>query len=265
MRTVRALAALALLVPACLVGIPLQWIAGKIGSRAAARIPLVFHRWVNQVLGIRRILNGAPAEQRPLLLVSNHVSWIDITVLSAILPVSFIAKSEVGTWPLFGGFARLQRSVFVDRTRRGATLSANRQIAERLAGGDVMVLFGEGTSSDGTRVLSFRSALLGAVRDAAASSGEAVSVQATAITYVRRHGMPISHNHRAELAWYGGMDLLPHLWDVLGGGAIDVVISFGSAMRIDASTDRKELARHLEEEVRQLNRTAIRQAVLKRP
>lgn len=261
MRTLRAVAALALLLPACLVGVPLQWIAVKLRSRAALSIPVLFHRWLNRLLGIRRHINGSPSADRPLLLVANHVSWIDITVLSAILPVSFIAKSEVGTWPLFGGLARLQRSVFVDRGRRSATGAVNRVIAERLGGGDVMVLFGEGTSSDGLRVLPFRSALLGAAHAASLGRGGSVWLQPVAVTYVGRHGLPISRNHRPQLAWYGGMDLLPHVWAALREGAIDVAVSFGPAFEADAAGDRKQLARRAEEEVRLLNRTALRGAI----
>lgn len=258
MGTVRAAIAVALLVPAALVGIPAQWLALKLRSRAALWIPVVFHRWVNRVLGVRRTLSGAPAADRPLLFVSNHVSWLDITVLSAVLPVSFIAKSEVGTWPLFGTFARLQRSVFVERTRRSATGAVNQEIAERLGGGDVMVLFAEGTSSDGGYVLPFRTALLGAARDAAAGQASSVWVQPVCITYTGRHGLPLARNQRAALAWYGDMELLPHLSAVLREGSIDVTIGFGTAAAVDAGTDRKALARLTEEEVRQMNRRAQR-------
>lgn len=258
MRTLRAVAAIALLVPACLVGMPLQWLALKLGLRAARTIPVLFHRWVSALLGVRRTVVGAPAAGRPLLLVSNHVSWIDITVLSAVMPLSFVAKSEVGVWPLFGAFARLQRSVFVERARRAATGAVNRAIAGRLRGGDVLVLFAEGTSSDGSRVLPFRTALLGAVRDAALAGGGSVWVQPVAVTYVGRHGLPLSRQGRAALAWYGDMDLLPHLGSVLAEGGIDVVVGFGAPVEVDRTGDRKLLARHAEAEVRRLNRQASR-------
>lgn len=260
MRTLRALVAVALLVPACLVGMPLQWLALKLRSPAARTIPVVFHRWVGALLGVRCTLVGRPAAERPLLLVSNHVSWIDITVLSALMPLSFIAKSEVGAWPLFGTFARLQRSVFVERARRAATGAVNRAIAGRLRRGDALVLFAEGTSSDGTRVLPFRTALLGAARDAALAGGGSVWVQPVAVTYVGRHGLPLSRHARAALAWYGDMDLLPHLGAVLAEGGIDVVVAFGAPVEAGDGSDRKRLARHVEAEVRRLNRQALRGA-----
>ena len=120
-------------------------------------------------------------------MISNHTSWLDITVISTLAPVSFIAKREVASWPLFGTFARLQRSIFIDRTRRKGAAEANREIAERLAGGDAIILFAEGTTSDGNRVLPFRSSLVGAARDAVAEAGHTghVLVQTLTVAYVR--------------------------------------------------------------------------------
>ena len=148
-----------------LPGIALQRLFLRLDGRLQATFPVIFHRYVSRVLGIRRIVKGTPAMQRPLMLVANHVSWLDIIVLSAVMPVSFIAKSEVATWGVFGLFAKLQRSIFVDRERRTETQAVNATIAKRLMDGDTMVLFAEGTTGDGVRILPFRSALIGAARD----------------------------------------------------------------------------------------------------
>src|SRR6202011_3813730 len=128
-------------------------------------------------------------------------------------PVVFVAKREVAGWPLFGLLARLQRSVFVDRKRRHKTGEVNAQIAQRLAEGDPVVLFGEGTSSDGNRVLPFRSALIGAARDAlveAEHSGR-VLIQPLSVAYTRLHGLPIGrlHRHIAALVWRHGASGAP--------------------------------------------------------
>ncbi|MGZ8324633.1 MAG: lysophospholipid acyltransferase family protein, partial [Rhodoplanes sp.] len=156
------------IVTAIAILLPLQVIAVRFAMPMQRRIPMVFHRLVCALLGVRVTVIGAPSPQRPLLIVSNHVSWIDISVITALAPVVFVAKREVASWPLFGLFAKLQRSVFVDRTRRHKTPEVNTEIARRLADGDPVVLFGEGTSSDGNRVLPFRTALIGAARDALA-------------------------------------------------------------------------------------------------
>ena len=151
----------------------------RAGARRAVRLaavriacPCCSTAWSAGCSGVRVDAGGrAIARHGPLLVVSNHTSWLDITVISTLAPLSFVAKSEVAGWPLFGTFARLQRSIFIDRTRRKGAAEANREIAERLAGGDAIVLFAEGTTSDGNRVLPFRSAVVGAARDAIARGG----------------------------------------------------------------------------------------------
>jgi 1-acyl-sn-glycerol-3-phosphate acyltransferase len=170
------------------------------------------------------------------------------------MPMVFVAKREVGEWPVFGLLARLQRTVFVDRERRHKTGAVNAEIAARLADGDPVVLFGEGTSSDGNRVLAFRSALLGAARDAVAAAGPGgrVLVQPVAIAYTRLHGLPFGRQHRPRVAWYGAMSLGPHLLDVCRQGAIDAVIAWGEPIAYAAGDDRKAIARRLEAEVRRM-------------
>ena len=125
----------------------------------------------------------------------------------------FVAKKEVAGWPIFGWLAKLQRTVFIDRERRHRTGAATQEIAERLIGGDAVVLFAEGTSSDGNRVLPFRSALIGAVHHAIGSSThhERVTVQPLSLAYVDLNGLPLGRAFRSRVAWYGDADLISHL------------------------------------------------------
>jgi 1-acyl-sn-glycerol-3-phosphate acyltransferase len=233
--------------------IPLQVFALAVRWKAATRrLPLWWHRVATRLVGIRIHLHGAPAAQRPLLVVSNHVSWLDITVLGAIMPLSFIAKSEVARWPIFGLFAKLQRSVFVERDRRAKTRSVADQIARRLTGGDVLVLFAEGTSSNGIHVLPFRTALVGAAARAIESTGGEVTIQPLAINYTQLHGLPIGRFHKPRVAWYGDMDMAPHLWWVLKHGELDVDVAFGDPLPFGAGADRKRIAKAAEETVRHL-------------
>jgi 1-acyl-sn-glycerol-3-phosphate acyltransferase len=248
------------IVTAIAVLLPFQVIAVRFSLPMQRRIPTLFHRLVCALLGVRIKVIGAPSSQRPLLIVSNHVSWIDISVITALAPVAFVAKREVASWPLFGLFAKLQRSVFVDRTRRHKTPEVNIEIARRLADGDPVVLFGEGTSSDGNRVLPFRSALIGAARDALAAAGhvEHILIQPLSIAYVGFHGLPMGRQHRLLAAWYGDLDLFPHLRTVVQHGALDAVVSWGEPIAFDANSDRKAFARTLETEVRRLTTAALR-------
>jgi lyso-ornithine lipid O-acyltransferase len=241
---------------ATIIGVPLQWISIKLGLPLRRWIPNLYHRLILFVLGIHVSVRGQPAAERPLLFVSNHSSWIDILALSSITPLKFIAKSEVAGWPLFGLLAKLQRSVFVDRSKRHATVEVNREIAARLSDGDPVVLFGEGTSGDGNRVMPFRTALLGAMDQALGEAGRGF-LQPVSVSYTRLHGIPMGRQHRAIAAWYGDISLLPHLARVIRTGAIDVVVTFGAPMAVEASADRKALALSLEEAVRRMNSAAL--------
>lgn len=233
------------------IGIPLQWASLKLRLPTRRHIPAWYHRIVLRLIGVRVQVHGAPAEGRPLLLLSNHCSWLDITVLGSLFPLFFVAKSEVERWPVIGLLAALQRTVFVDRQRRSATGAVNREIAARLAQGDPVILFAEGTSDDGNRILPFRTALVGAVRDA--FDGERhVIVQPMAVAYTRLQGIPMGRSHRPVAAWTGDLDLAPHLLELLRQGAVDVDVTFGHARMLDGAADRKKVTRACEEEVRAL-------------
>ena len=225
----------------------------RLGLRQAKTLPHGYHKFVCRLLGIRVHVNGKLESGSPVLLVSNHVSWLDITALSTIAPVSFVAKAEVGTWPFVSWLAKLQRSVFVDRSRRTLVKDKAGEIAERLAEGDNIVLFAEGTSSDGNRILPFRSSLFSAASmapSAANDNGPEAVVQTVAIAYTHLHGLPILRHERPLVAWYGEMDMMSHAWNVLKSGPLDVTIRLGEPVRLASLRDRKQLAAFSEAQVR---------------
>ena len=154
---------------------PVQAVLLRVSPKSARRFPHWYHRQVCRLFGIRLHIEGAVAKDKPVLLVSNHTSWLDITVLSAVAPVSFVAKKEVARWPFVSWLAKLQRSVFVDRERRSAVGETTNEIMARLATGDTVVLFAEGTSSDGNRVLPFKTSLFAAAKPTAKASAEAAA------------------------------------------------------------------------------------------
>lgn len=238
--------------------IPMQWASLRLGLGLRRTVPMVYHRIVLRILGVRIVLHGEPDRRRPLLLVSNHCSWLDITVLGSLFPLFFVAKHEIASWPLFGLLARLQRSVFVDRSRRHKTGEVNAEIASRLSEGDPVVLFGEGTSSDGNRVLPFRSALIGAAHDVLEEGGQGhVLMQPVSLGYSRLDGLPMGRFGRPHVAWYGDMDMFTHLWKVLRRPHIDVDVGFGEPLPFDGTFHRKEAARTLEEAVRRMTAAAV--------
>lgn len=237
--------------------IPVQWVATKTGGPVRRYLPVLWHRVACALVGIRVREVGRQARGRPLLITANHVSWIDITVLGSRAPLSFVAKSEVANWPVFGLFAKLQRSVFVDRQRRSATARTAEELGGRLAGGDAMVLFAEGTSNSGNEVLPFRSALIGAARHAVAGETGEMWIQPLAIAYTHLHGLPMGRQFRPHVAWYGDMEMVPHFLNVVRQGGIDVTVVWGEPVRVEPQTDRKTLTRRLEDSVRAMAAEAV--------
>lgn len=256
----RTLLSIGAVVALTLVLLPFQWLAVRFEWPMRRHIPTLYHGLVCSILGIRIRIVGCRADVAPLLIVSNHVSWLDICVITSAAPVVFVAKREVGMWPVFGLLARLQRSVFVDRERRQKTPAVNSEIARCLVGGDAVLLFGEGTSSDGNRVLTFRTALIGAASDTVAEAVDVkrVWIQPLSIAYTAVRGLPLGRPNRSIVAWYGSMSLLPHLRQLIAWGTIDVIISWGEPVPFDRSSDRKAVARRLEGCVRAMTVASLR-------
>jgi 1-acyl-sn-glycerol-3-phosphate acyltransferase len=242
LRAVFILIAFLVLTLACM---PVQWLLLKLGAREARLFPGRYHRLVCALFGIRIHVVGEAVKGEGVLLVANHTSWLDILIFSAATPLCFVAKAEVAGWPLFGTLARLQRTVFVARERRSTTGAVRDVIRERLAAGETLLLFPEGTSHDGNRVLPFKSALLGGA-EAVLGDGHHVKVQPVSAAYNGLHGMPMGREMRPLFAWYGDMEMVPHLWEALLAGPLDVEVRFHEPLSLDRM-DRKTLAAKAQE------------------
>lgn len=237
---------------------PVQAALVRLSLRGARRLPHWYHRRVCRLLGVRVRVEGELAKGAPVLLIANHASWMDIPVISAAAPVSFVAKQEVAGWPFVSWLAKLQRTVFVDRKRRTSVGGTANEMIERLGAGDNLVLFAEGTSSDGGRVLPFKTSLLAAAKptrgagiaESTADSPSRTVVQTLAIVYTRLHGLPVGRAERPMIGWFGDMQLPGHMWTLLESAPLDVVVRLGPPVPLDAFTDRKQLARYGEDEVR---------------
>jgi 1-acyl-sn-glycerol-3-phosphate acyltransferase len=252
MATLRAFCILAVFLAVTLLLIPLQWLAVKMHLPARRTIPRTYHRFVSRLFGVKIRVVGVPLKGG-VLMAANHTGWLDIPILSSLASVSFVAKSEVGSWPFFGTLARLQGTIFIRREKTKAG-QARDTIKKRLLEGDALVIFPEGTSSDGNRVLPFRSALLSAAELVVGEDeGHHVShapVQPVSVAYVSLHGMPMGRETRPFFAWYGDMELVPHLWEALLTGPIDVTVEFHPPVNIDEAGGRKALAVRCETVVR---------------
>jgi 1-acyl-sn-glycerol-3-phosphate acyltransferase len=242
--------------------LPFQLLGIAFDMRLQRSVPHLYHRALCALIGVRIREVGQRSTEAPLLILSNHASWLDICVITALTPVVFVAKSEVARWPVFGWLATLQRTIFVNRQARHQTGAATRQIAARLLGGDTVGLFAEGTSSDGIHILPFRSALIGAVHHALDDSThhKEIAVQPMSLAYVGFGGVPMGRALRERVAWYGDADLIPHFVGVLASGAVDVTVSWGEAAAYDMNADRKQIARDAEKSVRRMTAAALRAA-----
>jgi len=245
MSRLRAALIIAAFLAVTLVGMPVQWLLLKLRSPAARSFPHRYHRVVAALFGMHIKVVGTPVTGEGVLMVANHTSWADIVIFSAVAPISFVAKSEVAGWPFFGTLARLQRTVFVERQRRSTTGETRDAIRERLLAGDALVLFPEGTSHTGNAVLPFKSALLGAA-EAVLANGRHVKVQPVSTAFTGLHGLPMGRENRPLFAWYGDMEMMPHLWGALLAGPLDVVVQFHEPFSLDMM-DRKTLAARAQE------------------
>ena len=262
MQRLRAFGILLTFVLVTLPGIPWQATAVRFNLPRRKTFPHRYHKFLCKLFGIRVTVIGAPVQDKGVLMIGNHTSYFDILVLSSVAQVSFVAKSEVQTWPFFSTLARLQQTVFVERSRRSQTGEARDQIRDRVLAGDALILFPEGTSSDGNCVLPFKSALMGAAEATIGTDAQGnpiyVPVQPVSVAYVGLYGIPMGRENRPLFAWYGDMELVPHLIEAVKMGPIDVVVEFHPPLTVDQVGGRKKLAGATEAIVRAGQTRALR-------
>ena len=223
-----------------LILLPVQMVAVMLNLPLARVVPMIYHRGCLFLFGISVSRKGEPVHGGSVLFVVNHCGYIDIAIMGALVPCVFVAKMEISQWPFFGFLARLQRTVFVNRQ---AYLSAGTQrdiLRARLAAGENLILFPEGTSSDGNRTLAFKSSLFSsAVPDL---DDDPVVLQPVTIAYTRLDGIPMGWTMRPYCAWYGDVGLMPHMWRLFGMGRVSVEVEFHDPITVTCNSRRKELA-----------------------
>jgi 1-acyl-sn-glycerol-3-phosphate acyltransferase len=179
---------------------------------------------------------------RPVIFVSNHSSWVDVPVVGAVLPASFVAKGDIDGWPVVRTIARLGRTIFVSR-QRGSTARERDAMLAVLARGDNLILFPEGTSSDGSRVLPFRSSFF------AVAEGKGIDdpnrrplIQPVSVVYDRLNGLPAGRSSRPVFAWYGDMDIASHFWRMTQHLDMRVTVLLHAPLDPATFPNRKSLA-----------------------
>jgi 1-acyl-sn-glycerol-3-phosphate acyltransferase len=244
----RLVLALAWTMPSMLIQAMLLCLPG----RAKERFAKTYWRGIRAILGVSLTVRGELTAIRPAVFIANHCSWIDIVALGGILPGCFVAKAEIAGWPLISWIARLGRTVFVSRNKK--TLERERDsLQARLAAGDNIILFPEGTTSDGTRILPFQSSFL-AIAEAPAKP----VIQLVTIVYDGLDGLPVRRRDRPLISWYGDMDMASHYPGIGRHRSLHATVVVDQEIPAGTYKSRKALAAALEARLA-ANAAALRQ------
>jgi 1-acyl-sn-glycerol-3-phosphate acyltransferase len=243
-RKLRAVRRFATVAVFTLLAGPVQAVLLLLPGRGKVKFARWYWRATCALVGMRVRSIGMPAgaDGRPVIFVANHSSWLDIVVLGGRLEGCFVSKTEIGSWPIINVVAWLGRTVFVVR-RRTAIGRERDAMVERLRHGDNLILFPEGTSSDGCRVLPFRSAFLSVAERQLTPGGQTALVQPVSVVYDRLAYLPTGRSTRSVFAWYGDMSLARHAWRLAQYRGLRATVLLHVPLEPSAFADRKALTR----------------------
>ena len=225
--------------------LPFQFIIVSFIKNYTYIIPYFYHKICLRIFGIKIKTFGKVSINSPILLISNHASYLDIIILGSLFKTSFIAKKEISKWPLLGILAKLQNTIFIDR-RVSSLKNQENQIIKHLNEKKNLVIFPEGTSSDGNRVLPFKSSLFNIFEK---NLNSKILVQTITIVYKKINGIPMNRIERKNITWHSNMDLIPNIFNVLKKLSIEVEIIFNDEFLPSKEYDRKKLALHCWEKI----------------
>ena len=232
LRLILVLALVALLTPFQFLIITLRLPGGHF-------LPQLFHKGVLKIIGARVRLSG-PLPEPGTLIVSNHVSWLDICIIGSVLPVNFVAKADISGWPIFGSLAKLQKTLFINRDRRSDTANQRNAMQDRLLNGSRLVLFPEGTTGDGTIVFPFKSALFAAAE--LPENDKPIPIQPLSVAFAELSGIPMSRRIRIKYAWIGDVGLFANMLHVLRSYTFTINLTFHEPTNLVVAGGRKKLA-----------------------
>lgn len=252
MTTLR-LAILAILIAlAILLGAAAALLPEAISRSVLGSLRLLSCRLGCRLLGISVVSRGARPQGAHVLLVANHVSWTDVLALGSLAPICFLARHDLAGWPVLGALAQVYGTLFVERGRQRQIPAVNKQMAERIEAGEIVALFPEATTSDGTRLRPFSAVHLAAARDLLRRRPDIgqVAVAPVAIAYTHACGLPLGRAGRSRWAWYGDTGFAPHLLDLARSGGITCQVSFLGTVAYDVGAQRKSICRAAEAAIR---------------
>ncbi|NCO02956.1 MAG: 1-acyl-sn-glycerol-3-phosphate acyltransferase [Alphaproteobacteria bacterium] len=249
MRIIIASIKLFLLAIICLITLPLLGLTRLFFMKTRFRyvVPKLFHGSICLIFGIRKKIKGEIVKGKQVLFIGNHLSYLDIPLLGSVLSATFISKEEVQKWPMLGLLATIAKTIFISRAPAKAA-KALQQMKESIHNGTSLIVFPEGTSSSGEAVLPFKSSLFDIFLKE--DSKNNMIIQPFTTNLVKVDTRPIqSLKDRNQYAWYGEMDLTPHLWAIAKSKGADLEITFHSPIDISSYDNRKILSKSCYERV----------------
>ena len=190
------------------------------GSSMKYKLPMIFHKLILIILGVKIKVRGSVSKKKPLILVGNHISYLDILILGSLYPICFIAKHEIKNWFFFGFLARMQNSIFIER-KNARTLDSIKKIHNKVNENFAIVLFPEGTTGTGKSILNFKSSLFRIFE-----TSNILRLQNFSLCYTHINSMPIDRRLMPSIAWYGNMNMVKHLKNLLSFSSINASVNF---------------------------------------
>ena len=228
----------------------IQYLMVRISRRHWWHLAGLWHRTMARIVGMDVRVTGVARNQGATLFAANHISWIDILILGGNIPnASFIAKSEVAGWGLLGNLCALQKTEFVNRSRRTDSARQRDALAERVEEGHSLILFPEGTNTSGVRLAPFKSALFSVAERAGANSDKPLYVQPITLAYTEVNGMPLVRSQKPWVAWLGDVELFAHLRQLLARAKIVVTVEYHEPITLQEAGCRKNLSRYCEAKI----------------
>ncbi len=231
---------------ATLLVIPIGSFVHKFCPKLRFAMARVYHKTFCKIMNIKVEVKGQQEKEAPVLFVSSHSSYLDIPVLGTLIKASFVSKKEIESWPVIGFLAKLQNTVFIKRERKHAGTHSN-SLVERIQEGDSLIVFPEGTSSHGNRVLPFKSSLFSIADQKVKIAGNKekfLKVQPVSVSFVKLHEQVVSYRDRQYYSWVGDEYFFPHLIQFLKLGKKKILVEFHPAVSMDEFKNRKEMAQY---------------------
>lgn len=208
-------------------------------------LPHVFHKGVRFILGLKVQFSGIPSDQQPTLYVSNHISYLDVFVLGDI-KAFFVAKSEVAGWPILGHFSKYQNTIFIERKPSKARGSL-KVLQQHIIKGNSLILFPEGTSTNGMHVEPFKSSLFETVNIRGSDKQNIdIPIQPITVAYTHQNGNKMNQQMLDHYAWYASMPFASHFFTLFVLKKVNVKVHFHPVCYLSSFESRKQCAEHCE-------------------